>query len=54
LILFTIVHGQAQKIQRNLTPARGHYKQLSAFSPKPKSPHEEIDKKKFITDKGDH
>lgn len=36
---------------RELTPARGHYKQLSAFSPKPKSANEEIDKQKFITDK---
>jgi acid phosphatase (class A) len=37
--------------QRALTPARGHYKQLASFSAKPKSPNEEIDKKKFITDK---
>lgn len=50
-ILFTIVNGQTGKIQRSLTPARGHYKQLSAFSPKPKSANEEIDKQKFITDK---
>ncbi len=34
----------------NLFHARGHYKQLAEFSPKPKSPNEEIDKKKFITD----
>lgn len=37
--------------QKALTPARGHYKQLEAFSPKPKSANEEIDKQKFITDK---
>ncbi|MDO3628594.1 hypothetical protein [Mucilaginibacter sp. BT774] len=34
---------------RALTPARGHYKQLASFSPAPKSPNEEIDKKKYIT-----
>jgi acid phosphatase (class A) len=37
-------------IQRELVPARGHYKQLAEFSPKPKSSNQEIDKKKFITD----
>ncbi len=43
--------GQTGKnYQRNLTPARGHYKQLEAFSPKPKSASEKIDKQKFITD----
>lgn len=36
--------------QRELTPARGHYKQLETFSAKPKGTNEEIDKKKFITD----
>ena len=36
---------------RELTPARGYYKQLSSFSSKPKSANEEIDKQKFITDK---
>ncbi|HEU5289524.1 MAG TPA: phosphatase [Cyclobacteriaceae bacterium] len=51
LTLFTAGHGQNGKIQRALTPARGHYKQLSAFSPKPKSSNEETDKQKFITDK---
>ena len=35
---------------RALTPARGYYKQLASFSPAPKSPNEEVDKKKFITD----
>lgn len=49
LTLFTTSH--SQKIQRALTPARGHYKQLSTFSLKPKSANEEIDKQRFITDK---
>jgi len=35
---------------RTLTPSRGYYKQLASFSPAPKSPNEEVDKKKFITD----
>jgi len=35
---------------RPLTLARGYYKQLASFSPAPKSPNEEVDKKKFITD----
>ena len=39
-------HGQ---YSRPLTSVRGHYKQLESFSPAPKSPNEEIDKKKFIT-----
>src|SRR5579872_5031825 len=52
-----IAYGQtsAQKkpkgnYNRVLTPARGYYKQLASFSPAPKSSHEEVDKKKFITD----
>lgn len=36
---------------KELTPARGHYKQLNAFSAKPKSTHEEIDKQNFQTNK---
>ncbi|HWA34163.1 MAG TPA: phosphatase PAP2 family protein [Cyclobacteriaceae bacterium] len=36
---------------RELSPARGHYKQLAAFDPKPKSGKESIDKQNFITDK---
>lgn len=44
-------YGQAAKSgDRELTPVRGHYKQLAPFSSKPKSPNEEIDKQKFITD----
>lgn len=48
LILVAINVSISQK--RELTPARGHYKQLSSFSPKPKSPNEEIDKQRFQTD----
>lgn len=50
IVAFT-VFGQTEKnYQRKLTPARGHYKQLEAFSPKPRSASEEIDKQKFVTD----
>ena len=38
------------KFQRGLSPARGHYKQLTPFSPKAKSGGETIDKQKFVTD----
>ena len=51
LTLISIGYGQTGKTQRSLTPARGHYKQLAALSAKPASVNEEIDKKKFITDK---
>lgn len=51
LTLFTPAYSQTEKTQGSLTPARGHYKQLSTFSPKPKTKNEEIDKLKFITDK---
>jgi len=51
LLLFsTLTFGQRNKVDRELTPARGHYKQLSTFSPKAKSANEEIDKQKFQTD----
>ncbi|GHN02044.1 hypothetical protein WSM22_35330 [Cytophagales bacterium WSM2-2] len=50
LVSFTVVFSQKTGTQRELTPARGHYKQLSAFSSKPKSANEAIDKQKFITD----
>lgn len=40
----------AQKIKRELVPARGHYKQLMNFDPGAKGPSEEIDRQKFITD----
>jgi acid phosphatase (class A) len=49
-IASSMAYGQ-QKSQKALTPPRGHYKQLASFSPKPKSPQEDIDKQKFITDK---
>ena len=39
-------YGQENK-PRELTPARGYYKQLTSFSPGPKSPNEENDKQKF-------
>src|SRR5215831_18086068 len=53
LILLATSIGFSQKklTPKELTPARGHYKQLSVFSPKPKSTSEEIDKEKFQTDK---
>lgn len=54
LLVSTFLLGYAQhgKVSpRPLVPARGHYKQLNALSAKPKSPNEEIDKKKFVTDK---
>jgi len=51
ITFFTAGYGQDFRNQpRKLTPARGHYKQLEAFSTKPKSSTEEIDKQKFITD----
>jgi acid phosphatase (class A) len=43
--------GQEKAFDRPLTSARGHYKQLSAFSPKPASAAEEIDRQKFATDR---
>jgi acid phosphatase (class A) len=46
----SLAMGQAKPIKRELVPARGHYKQLNEFSPKPKTAGEEIDKKKFFTD----
>ena len=46
----TIGYGQHPK-PRELTSARGHYKQLNSFSPKPKTSHEAIDNEKFPSDK---
>lgn len=49
-IILSTAHGQTGKNnQRSLTPARGHYKQLSAFSARPASANEKIDAQKFIT-----
>jgi acid phosphatase (class A) len=44
--------GKSSITVRELTPARGHYKQLSAFSSAPHSPNEPIDKQRFVTDPG--
>lgn len=51
-LLSTVSVGQKIKNseQRKLTPARGHYKQLEVFSPKPTPGSEELDKRKFIED----
>jgi acid phosphatase (class A) len=54
ILLFSIVGAlaaQSKPVKRDLVTARGHYKQLMTFSPKPKSPNENIDKQKFITDR---
>lgn len=51
LSLSSIAFGQSEKNLRELTPARGHYKQLAGFSAKAKSSNEKIDKQKFVTDK---
>src|SRR5688572_7603337 len=48
LFLFNLMMLQAQP--RELTPARGHYKQLQAYSTKPSLPDQEIDKQKFPYD----
>lgn len=53
ILLFSViglVTAQNKPVKRDLVPVRGHYKQLIGFSPKPKSPNEDIDKQKFITD----
>lgn len=50
VLMAVLTYGQNKGVQRPLTPARGHYKQLEAFNPKPSSANDEIDKKKFITD----
>ena len=53
ILLFSViglVAAQNKLVKRDLVPVRGHYKQLTGFSPKPKSPNEDIDKQKFITD----
>ncbi len=52
LLTLSSVTSSAQKDKvRKLTPSRGHYKQLSAINPRPKSTNEEIDKQKFPTDR---
>lgn len=49
LIYSTVVFAQKGK-NRELTPARGYYKSLQAFDPRPASANEEIDKQKFPYD----
>ena len=49
LLSVTLVQAQT-KVKRELTPARGYYKDLSSISGKPKSGNEEIDKQKFPFD----
>jgi acid phosphatase (class A) len=46
-------YGQKSKsvyISRELSPARGNYKQLSEFSTKPKPGNDLLDKQRFVTD----
>ena len=46
LLTFQIISADAQK-PRELTPSRGHYKQLGSLDAKPKPGSNELDKKKF-------
>ncbi|NOT77184.1 MAG: phosphatase [Cyclobacteriaceae bacterium] len=50
IVMISMISSYGQKT-KTLTPSRGHYKQLEAFSGKTKSSNEGIDKQKFITDK---
>ena len=48
----SLAQAQAQKNkndQRELTPARGHYKELAALNPSPKSGDDALDQQKFLT-----
>jgi acid phosphatase (class A) len=51
LAVYTALNLTAQQ-KKELTPARGHYKELAAFSVTPKSANEESDKLKFPFDAG--
>src|SRR4051812_32683970 len=51
ILAISVTCVNAQPIKSELTPARGHYKQLEAFSGSAKSADEEIDRQQFITDK---
>ena len=52
LLLTSSFTANAQKGKaKELTPSRGHYKQLATFNSKPKSSNEKIDEQKFPTDK---
>ena len=51
VLLMCSMSGFAQKVKsKDLAPVRGYYKSLQAFSTKPKSSNEEIDKQKFPYD----
>jgi acid phosphatase (class A) len=52
LLLFaaTLAFGQKGKTTRELTSARGHYKDLTVYNTKPKSANEDVDKQKFPYD----
>jgi acid phosphatase (class A) len=50
LALGAAVFSYGQKYQRDLIPARGHYKQLSVFSREQKQGNEAIDKQRFVSD----
>lgn len=43
----SFLFAQPHEPNKILTPARGHYKNLAAYSPAPKNSQEEIDKQKF-------
>lgn len=47
LLCYGQLLAQSNRYFKPLTPARGHYKDLTFFSAKAKSDHEEIDKRKF-------
>lgn len=48
--LFLVAQKSKDKMQRELTPARGHYKQLQKFSIKPSAPNAEVDQLTFPYD----
>lgn len=53
ILIASLSFAQPQKNknnQRELTPVRGHYKELAAFNPNPKSNGKAIDEQKFVTD----
>jgi acid phosphatase (class A) len=47
---FTVAHAQQKSTSNELVPARGHYRQLQAYSPKPAAPNLEVDQLKFPFD----
>lgn len=48
-VTLSVAVAQKKNTDRDLIPARGHYKQLSELNSKPNSPNLEIDKLKFVT-----